>query len=121
MVDIETPPPIAPHNDQEMAVAVRNVDSLWVAGETRFDRRLLQFGAQFSIALLTIGFCCYQLVRLPSCADQTQYMSLLTAVIGVYLPEPRMTDRGNGNRTRAHDNSPDLPDLPPLNSQSNNT
>ena len=67
----------------------RRYDSMWRFGSSNLDKRLLQFIAQVFISIGTLVFCGYQLIKNPSCDDQTQYLALGTMVIGVFLPEPQ--------------------------------
>ena len=54
------------------------------------DKRIIVFFSQFSITLIIIFFCIYQLILSNSCESDQLYMSLLTLVIGIYLPNPKM-------------------------------
>ena len=66
---------------------------MWVcccSPNNRTDKRIIVFFSQFSITLIIIFFCIYQLLRSNSCESDQLYMSLLTLVIGVYLPSPKL-------------------------------
>ena len=66
---------------------------LWVCccSKNRTDKRIIIYFTQFSIALILIFFCIYMLISYPeSCESNQLYMGLLTLVIGVYLPSPKL-------------------------------
>ena len=54
------------------------------------DRQATIFFSQLSIALITISFCVYQLSISDSCERDSLYSGILSLVLGVYLPSPRM-------------------------------
>jgi hypothetical protein len=49
----------------------------------------IQFFSQLVISLLIITFCLFQLHYLDKC-ESAEYMSLLTLVLGTWLPQPSM-------------------------------
>ena len=51
------------------------------------------FFSQFSMALIVIIFCCYQLVRLDNCEAQSLYSGIITLILGIYCPSPKMRKR----------------------------
>ena len=55
-----------------------------------YKYRLYIFISQFFISLLTMGFCFYQLITLNSCESQLLYTGIITMIIGVYLPTPKL-------------------------------
>lgn len=54
------------------------------------DKRATMFFSQLLIALLVIGFCIVQLVNSRSCEHDSLYSGILSMIIGVYLPQPRI-------------------------------
>ena len=65
-------------------------DGLWRSCCTVIDPRVLQFAVQTLLCLLISVFCMYQLIHKDSCTDQQLYMSTLTLVIGVFIPNPKV-------------------------------
>ena len=62
----------------------------WTSCCLEVDKNAVQFFSQLGISVGVISFCLYQLVHLTECEQQTAYSSLLTLVLGVWLPSPRM-------------------------------
>jgi hypothetical protein len=54
------------------------------------DKRATLFFTQLIISLLIMVFCIYQLVHLTDCNSQQTYISMLTLVVGLWLPQPQM-------------------------------
>ena len=58
------------------------------------DRRATVFFSQLSIVMVLVAFCCYMLVQRDiECHEQNTYISLLTMVVGLFLPAPRIGKR----------------------------
>jgi hypothetical protein len=53
------------------------------------DKRAVQFFSQLFLSLIIMSFCIYQLIVLDKC-DSAEYLSLLTLVLGVYVPTPKI-------------------------------
>ena len=56
---------------------------------TSTDSRLLQYSAQLTFGLLVAIFCMVELHISDRCEDVTLYSSILSGIIGVFLPSPR--------------------------------
>ena len=54
------------------------------------DKRIIIYFTQFSISLIIIFFCIFQLLNHNDCESNQLYMGLLTLIIGVYLPSPKL-------------------------------
>jgi len=54
------------------------------------DKRVVVFTSQFIITLMIITFSLYQLAQGNSCEHQQFYSSLITMLIGIFLPSPRV-------------------------------
>jgi hypothetical protein len=54
------------------------------------DKRVLVFSSQFLITLMIISFSLFQLSIDNTCEHQQFYASLITMLIGIYLPSPRV-------------------------------
>lgn len=56
----------------------------------RLDKRLVLFLSQFSIAIIIIAFSLYRLHLDDSCESQQIYIGLITLIVGVFLPAPKV-------------------------------
>ena len=61
-----------------------------VPDKGHYKYRLCIFISQFFMSLLTMCFCFYQLITLVSCESQLLYTGIITMIIGVYLPTPKL-------------------------------
>ena len=61
----------------------------WKSCCLTLDRRAVRFFSQLVISLIIIIFCLFQLHRLDKC-DSSEYLSLLTMLIGVFIEAPRL-------------------------------
>jgi hypothetical protein len=68
----------------------QDLDKGWRSCCWSIDARVFQFLAQVIVCGSVAGFCMYQLVHKPDCHDQQMYMSTLTFVLGVFVPQPRV-------------------------------
>lgn len=66
----------------------RRFDATWRIGGKNFDKRFLVFASQIFVSISVIGFCMYQLHVNDECENQQEYISLLTLIVGIFLPEP---------------------------------
>lgn len=62
---------------------------IWRSCCLEIDKRMAVFCVQVVVSLIVILFCIYMLFIEPECHSQQLYSSLLTLVIGVFLPSPR--------------------------------
>jgi len=63
---------------------------VWESCCLRLDKRIVVFMSQLSTSLAIIFFCMYMLCTHRDCDTFARYSPLLTLVIGVWLPQPRM-------------------------------
>jgi len=63
---------------------------VWKSCCFNLDKRVVIFSSQFVITLMIISFSLYQLSTDNSCEHQQFYSSLITMLVGVYLPSPRL-------------------------------
>ena len=69
----------------------KKYDNTWQScSGCTLDKRATIFFSQLLIALIIILFCIYQLIHSESCERDSLYSSILTLVLGVFLPNPRM-------------------------------
>ena len=54
------------------------------------DKNATIFFSQLSIAMITLIFCIVQLSLSNTCERDSLYSGILTLVIGVYIPTPRL-------------------------------
>jgi hypothetical protein len=71
---------------------VHNVvdDNLWRSCCLVTDRRMIVFFSQLVIGLSVISFSFVQLVRQDQCESNQLYVGLVTMIIGIFLPSPRV-------------------------------
>ena len=62
----------------------------WKSGCFQADKRVVIFFSQFTICLMVISFSLYQLNKDNSCEHQQIYIGLLTMMVGIFLPAPRI-------------------------------
>ncbi len=60
----------------------------WRSCCLKTDPDAVIFFSQLTIALITMGFCIYQLSVSDSCERDSLYSGILSLVIGCYLPTP---------------------------------
>tara|TARA_R110002072_G_scaffold118067_3_gene249251 strand:+ start:46 stop:339 length:294 start_codon:yes stop_codon:yes gene_type:complete len=63
---------------------------VWRSFCFQIDRRVLLFFSQFSIGIMVIGFSLFQLNKKDTCEHQQLYTGLLTMMVGIFLPSPRL-------------------------------
>lgn len=69
-------------------------DNIWRScSGCRLDRRATVFFSQLFISVVVICFCIYQLVNSKSCERDSLYSGILTMVIGIFIPSPRIGKR----------------------------
>ena len=62
----------------------------WKSGCFQADKRVVIFFSQFTICLMVISFSLYQLNKNNGCEHQQIYIGLLTMMVGIFLPAPRI-------------------------------
>jgi hypothetical protein len=65
-------------------------NSTWNSCCLSVDKDAVLFFSQFGISVGVISFCLYQLLHIPDCEGQNAYTGLLTLILGVWLPSPKM-------------------------------
>jgi hypothetical protein len=83
------PDAIIEHNIQ---IDEKKYNDSWHACCCKIDRRCLQFGVQLGIIFIVIIFCVFKLSQDLSCEEQSTYLGLLTMVLGVCLPQPKLKE-----------------------------
>jgi hypothetical protein len=64
---------------------------LWRSCCMEFDSRAVVFFSQLIISTGVMMFCIYQLATHEDCETQKSYSSLLTFLIGIHLPAPKIS------------------------------
>ncbi len=63
---------------------------VWTSCCFRVNKHVLIFFSQFAIGCMVICFSLYQLNKKDTCEHQQLYIGLLTMIVGVFLPQPRL-------------------------------
>lgn len=67
-----------------------NVENTWQSCCLTVDRRAIIYFSQMFISVGVMSFCGVQLIRLENCEAQSLYSGLLSLVVGIYLPQPKI-------------------------------
>jgi hypothetical protein len=82
--------------DNELNVLVNipeekiNEDNLWRSCCLVTDKRMIVFFSQLIIGISVISFSFIQLARNDECESNQLYVGLVTMIIGIFLPSPRV-------------------------------
>lgn len=57
------------------------------------NKEAMMFFTQVIILFCFLCFCCFQLINVQSCEGQQLYSSLVTLVLGILCPSPRIKRR----------------------------
>lgn len=67
-------------------------NEIWISncckGRTVINKELLKYLSQIGFSLIIIIFAIYQIIVLDEDIDKSMYFSLISLVVGVYLPSP---------------------------------
>ena len=81
-------------NEQDVLVNIPeekiNEDNLWRSCCLVTDRRMIVFFSQLIIGISVISFSFIQLARNDECESNQLYVGLVTMIIGIFLPSPRV-------------------------------
>ena len=77
--------------EHELKVQDEKYDNNWKSCCITMDKRALQYFSQIIIIGGIMIFNIAQLIRLEDCNSQVPYMSLLTFLIGILIPNPKIT------------------------------
>ena len=68
-----------------------NVENTWTSCCLKTDKRAIIYFSQLSISCSAIALCMFQLIKYPDdCNNNNLYIGLLTFLLGVYLPQPKI-------------------------------
>jgi len=79
-----------PENPDRQRVIINDSSYIWRSCCLEVDKRVVVFTSQFIITLMIITFSLYQLAQKNTCEHQQFYSSLITMLIGIFLPSPRV-------------------------------
>ena len=68
----------------------KNEDAVWESCCLKVNVHAVLYFTQISVMLIGITFSIYQITKLSRCEDQTPYFGLLTSLIGIFLPSPKL-------------------------------
>lgn len=83
-----TPDELECLRDLEVKIQSKTKNIGWFVNSFWLDRRVVIYLTHVCISIVVVTFCMYQLVMLEGCHSQQLYSSLLTFIIGIYLPSP---------------------------------
>ena len=69
---------------------LKNEDAVWESCCLKVNVHAVLYFTQLSVMLIGITFSIYQITNLSRCEDQTPYFGLLTSLIGIFLPSPKL-------------------------------
>jgi cytochrome b561 len=68
----------------------KNEDAVWESCCLKVNVHAVLYFTQLAVMLIGITFSIYQITNLSRCEDQTPYFGLLTSLIGIFLPSPKL-------------------------------
>jgi len=77
--------------DESTQTSIIESDIYWetcCCGKT--DHRIITFIVQIFFGFMLCFFCLYKLSLSLSCAEENVYISLLSGIVGIFLPSPRI-------------------------------
>jgi Na+-translocating ferredoxin:NAD+ oxidoreductase RnfA subunit len=83
-----TPEELKNITDIKDKIQTRTNEISWIVNSYILDRRAVIYLTHVCISMIMIIFCMYQLIELNECHSQQLYSTLLTLIIGIYLPSP---------------------------------
>ena len=67
-----------------------DVENAWVSCCFRTDRRAVIYFTSFSLSASVLILCIYQLLTKDDCNSNQLFLGLLTFILGVYFPNPKI-------------------------------
>lgn len=62
-----------------------------------YDVKCATFYASCLVSLMTLTFCFAKLFTIPPEEDKSVYIGIITTIIGVFLPQPKLPVRTNNS------------------------
>ena len=78
--------------EHDIKVQDEKYENTWQSCCITVDKRAVQYFTQVLIICSIMAFNIYQLISLKDGSNQITYMSLLTFLIGILVPSPKMSD-----------------------------
>ena len=76
---------------EEIKKDIENNDTVvWESCYLKVNVQAVVYFTQLVVMLIGITFSIYQIINLTTCAEQTPYFGLLTSLIGIFLPSPKL-------------------------------
>lgn len=66
------------------------VENTWNSCCLKTDRRAVIYFSQFGLSASVVVLCIYQLLTKDDCNSNQLFLGLLTLILGVYLPSPKI-------------------------------
>lgn len=66
------------------------VENTWNSCCLKTDRRAVIYFSQFGLSASVVILCIYQLLTKDDCNSNQLFLGLLTLILGVYLPSPKI-------------------------------
>jgi hypothetical protein len=67
-----------------------SAENSWVSCCFKTDRRAVIYFSQFGLSISVVIMCIYQLLTKDDCNSNQLFLGLLTLILGVYLPQPKI-------------------------------
>lgn len=67
-----------------------NNSRVWRSLCFQLDQGCVVYITKFSLIASVVSFCFFQLINLPDCESQNAYLSVLTLILGCFLPTPNI-------------------------------
>ena len=81
---------IEPTNSNDARPVSENKRDMWKSCCFTIDKGSTIFFSQITICTLVISFCMYMLIHSKSCERDQLYSGILTLILGVLIPSPRV-------------------------------
>ena len=76
---------------EEIKKDIENNDTVvWESCCLKVNVQAVVYFTQLAVMLISITFSIYQITNSTRCEDQTPYFGLLTSLIGIFLPSPKL-------------------------------
>lgn len=76
--------------DIESKIDIEDDTVVWRSGCFELNKGYVKFMSSFLVALILLSFSIYSLVTIEKGEDKSLYISLITLILGVYLPNPTL-------------------------------
>lgn len=81
--------------DLELNVATPENDpnTVWKSCCFDIDKEAVVYFTVYVLIVIVVLFCFYQLIQLQDCHAQQAYLGVLTMILGILLPQPKISKR----------------------------